>query len=119
MTPEIEEKKTYLLHWMYDFIEDIEEDDEPAYHKSDVEQCDQIVTAFINSVNESKESSDLSWLSSRIEQLVMQLNEINNTLDKQLIETNQREDLCALIELVISHCGHQPQGDITEKWRQW
>lgn len=116
MTQEIQEKKKYLLHWMYDFIED---DEEPAYLKKDVEEFDEILSSFIKEVAQSPHRSDLSWVYSMVEALVKYLNELNLKHAHQLIETHQREDICALIDLVVKHAGHQFQGDITENWRQW
>ena len=116
MIQEIEEKKTYLLYWMYDFIED---DDEPAYLKKDVEEFDQIITSFISEVNKNGRDSDFSWLSSKVEALVKTLNLLNAKHENQLIETDQREDICALIRLVMAHAGHACEEDITEAWREW
>jgi len=116
MNDKIEEKKKYLLHWMYDFIED---DDEPAYFIEHVEECDQVLTSFIYNIANSSKSSDFSWVSSQVQTLVKTLNILNLKLDHQLIETDQREDICALIELVIQHAGHEYKEDITEEWREW
>jgi hypothetical protein len=116
MTLQIEEKKKYLLHWMYDFIEG---DDEPAYFKADVEEFDQVTSAFIKEVNESSKHTDFSWISARVEALVKSLNELNMKHAHQLIETHQREDICALINLVIENAGHECTEDITQAWREW
>lgn len=116
MNAEIEEKKKYLLHWMYDFIED---DDEPAYLKKDVDECDEILTAFINDVADSAQKTDFSWISTQVERLVKTLNMINEKHEHQLLETHQREDFCALIRLVIKQAGHAFEDDLTEQWREW
>jgi len=116
MNSEIEEKKKYLLHWMYDFIED---EDEPAYLKKDVDECDGILTSFINEVDGSESKVDFLWVSSKVESLVKTLNQLNEKHEHQLIETHQREDLCALILLVIQTAGHDCEDDITEQWREW
>lgn len=118
MNAEIEEKKKYLLHWMYDFIAD-EDEEEPAYQKKDVEECDQILTAFINAVASSEHKADFSWISSQVERLVKTLNMLNEKHEQQLIETHQREDLCALISLVVQNAGHVCDDDITAQWREW
>lgn len=118
MNAEIEEKKKYLLHWMYDFIAD-EDEEEPAYQKKDVEECDQVLTAFINTVANSEHKADFSWISSQVERLVKILNMMNEKHEHQLLETHQREDFCALISLVITHAGHDYEEDITEQWREW
>ena len=118
MTSKIEEKKKYLLHWMYDFIED---DDEPAYQASDVEAFDQIISSFILTVltADSEQKQNFEWISGQIENLVRTLNTLNKKHDSVLIETDQREDICALIDLVIEATGHISVGDITKTWREW
>ena len=116
MNNEIEEKKQYLLHWMYDFIED---DDEPAYLKKDVEEFDQIISLFIDDVSKSSHRSDFSWVLSQVEALVKKLNQLNLKHEHQLIEADQREDICALIDLVIKSAGHDGEGNVTEQWREW
>jgi len=116
MKSEILEKKAYLLHWMYDFIED---DDEPAYLASDVLECDKILTDFINTLSESASKSDYLWVISQVESLVKTLNVVNAKHLNQLIETDQREDICALIDLVIQNAGHSAEQDITQQWREW
>jgi hypothetical protein len=116
MNAAIEEKKKYLLHWMYDFIED---DDEPAYLAKDVDECDDILTAFINTIDSSEEKSNFSWISTQVERLVKTLNMINEKHENQLLETHQREDFCALISLVIQAAGHDYKDDLTEQWREW
>ncbi|MCJ8340318.1 MAG: hypothetical protein MJK10_17780 [Pseudomonadales bacterium] len=116
MTSEILEKKEYLLHWMYDFIED---DDEPAYLASDVLECDKVLTKFINTLSESATKSDYAWVVCQVEAVVKALNVLNAKHANQLIETDQREDICALIALVIQNAGHGVEQDITEQWREW
>ncbi|KZY29120.1 MULTISPECIES: hypothetical protein [unclassified Oleiphilus] len=116
MNSTIKEKKDYLLHWMYDFIED---DEEPAYLAQHVEECDQLITAFIHDVTSNHQNNDFSWVSTQIESLVKKLNDLNFKLDHQLIETDQREDICALIKLVVQSAGHEYSEDITERWRTW
>ena len=116
MKPEIKEKKTYLLHWMYDFIED---DDEPAYLPQHVEECDQLLTCFINEVANNSKRSEFFWVSQQIEQLIKQLNELNFKLDHQLIESDQRDDICDLITLVVKDAGHAFNEDLSERLNIW
>jgi len=116
MKSEILEKKTYLLHWMYDFIED---DDEPAYLASDVLECDKVLTDFIDTVSGSSSHTDYAWVVSQVEAVVKELNVLNAKHAAQLIETDQREDICALIDLVMQNAGHKIEEDITEQWREW
>ena len=116
MNAKIAEKKKYLLHWMYDFIDD---DDEPAYLKQHVEECDQLLTTFIKDVLSEDQNTEFSWVAKQVERLVRALNDLNLKLDHQLIEADQREDICALIVLVMKDAGHRYDGDISEQWRQW
>jgi hypothetical protein len=116
MKSKIKEKKDYLLHWMYDFIED---DDEPAYLPQHVEECDQLLTSFIDEVANNANKSDYSWLTSRIEQLIKQLNELNFKLDHQLIESDQRDDISDLLKLVVEDAGHHYKEDLSANLQVW
>ena len=101
---------------MYDFIED---DAEPAYLASDVLECDKVLTEFINTLSESAAKSDYAWVVCQVEAVVKSLNVLNAKHASQLIETDQREDICALIALVMQNAGHSVEQDITEQWREW
>lgn len=116
MNSNIEETKKRLLYWMIDFILD---DDDPSYTKEDVAECDSIITNFISEVDNSSKKSDYSWVVSKVKTLVLLLNAFNEKHDYTIIETDQREDICALIALVIENAGHKINHDITEEWREW
>jgi hypothetical protein len=63
MNDKIETTKKDILHWMIEFIED---DDEPPYRKSDVEECDSMLSDFIVAVARSEEKSNFQWWSQRL-----------------------------------------------------
>lgn len=116
MKPEIKEKKAYLLHWMYDFIED---DDEPAYLPQHVAECDQLLSSFITDISGSAQKSDYSWICDQVKQLVAQLNTLNFKLDHQLIESDQRDDIRDLLKLVVEDAGHTFQEDLIDALQIW
>ena len=113
---QLEEQKKEILHWMYDFIEGEEDSD---YSKSDVLECDHLLTNFISDTMTSSNRYELDWISIQIKELVLKLNELNERCDECLIETDQREGICELIFTVMSKCGHSIDSDITEEWREW
>ncbi|WP_027858465.1 hypothetical protein [Marinobacterium jannaschii] len=116
MNAEIEATKKDVLYWMLEFIED---DDEPPYSKSDVEECGAILSSFIEAVERSDEKADFQWVKSKVKELVLVLNDFNEKHDHTIIETDQRESICDLISQVIVNAGHQVAEDITEEWREW
>ena len=55
-----------------------------------------------------------------VKKTILRLNELNEEVDGSLIETDQREYLCKLIDLAAGHAGLESSADdITYKWREW
>ncbi len=50
---------------------------------------------------------------------VLALNELNYFCDQTLIETDERENICALILTAANAVGLQSDEDITQEWREW
>ena len=51
--------------------------------------------------------------------VIIRLNELNERCDECLIETDQREQICEFIDLVLSRASISVDGDVTEEWREW
>ncbi len=95
MNTKIEDTKRHLLHWMIEYIKD---DENPPYTKKDVAECDTILTKFISEVDASPKKADYKWVVSKVKELVLTLNSFNEKHDCSIIETDQREDICALMK---------------------
>ena len=116
MNTEIEKAKKEVFHWMLEYILD---DNTPPYTKKDVDEFDSIVTKFINEVSVSNERTSIIWITDKIKQLTINLNDFNEKHDHSIIETDQREGICELIDQILISCGHEIEEDITEEWREW
>jgi hypothetical protein len=54
-----------------------------------------------------------------VKDLVLKLNALNDRCQGSLIETDQREDICELIESSLTQASIPFEGDVTEEWREW
>ena len=80
---------------------------------------DRLVQNLVSAGEGATEQSKLEFL----HQAVNELNTLNEE-DESLIETGEREDLCALVNLVTVACGLDPKkyGDgegPASEWRDW
>jgi len=84
-----------------------------------VDKCDRALTEFLDKLSK-KDGEDNDWIIETVKSTVLKLNKINNACDGGLIETDQREDICQLIQLATQQAGLKTnQPDITEEWRNW
>lgn len=112
MKMEIEER---ILASMYEYIEDFEGD--TPYTEENVKECGVILEKFVSHLEDVK--SDEKTILACIKITVEELNELNKRLNEELIETEQREDLCEFILEVAINAGLKAEEDITEEWREW
>lgn len=116
MNSEIEATRQRISYWMLEYIKD---NDDPPYTSADVDECYDMLGSFIEGVVNSDRKTDFDWIASEVKKLVLALNEFNEKNDHTIIETDQREGICALIDQVITCAGHSATEDITEEWREW
>lgn len=103
-----------IEHWMLDFIDG---EDDAEYAPSDVKKCIELLKSFENSMMSGSHDFDTSL--QLVKNLVLALNKLNKDCDECLIETDQREGICEFIDSVLTHCGFEFDGDVTEEWREW
>ena len=93
---------------------------DPGYSEDDVEVCARILDEYLSSVLVPSIRGDSSGIMSAVEVAVLALNELNERCDGGLIETEQREGICALIIGAAAEAGLVSAAyDITEAWRAW
>lgn len=117
MNAELVKQKDQILYWMYDYIEDDEDDTD--YSSEDVKKCDSILIEFLTSIELSDQNNDIEWVFNQVKECVLKLNNLNETCDEALIETDQHEGICELIFNTLKLYGHSIDGDMTEEWREW
>ena len=98
-----------------DVDEDDDENEPPPYTAADVDACLAIVDTYLQKVDRTPTKRVLPLLRATVEQL----NSLNTSCNGVLIETDQREDLCAILCRAARNAGVQKKGDLTEPWRDW
>ena len=100
--------------------EDYDPDFDAGYKQSDVNKCDKALTDFLLKLAKADGKKNKDWIIETTKSTVFKLNKINAECDCCLIETDQREDICQLVQLATQQAGLvTKQTDITEEWREW
>lgn len=105
--------KDSILDSMRGFVADM---DEPYYPLEKVDECGRIIDDFLAAMARARGEAAIL---AEVEKTVLALNTLNDECDGALIETDQREELCELIEDAANAAGLETNGDITERWREW
>ena len=106
-----------ILDLMLEFMEDCGEDAD--FTREDVEKCGEILTHYLESLA-ALAAPDNQQIMGCVEQVVLALNELSEETDYSMIETDERESICELIQTSAVECGLQdPADDVTEQWREW
>lgn len=101
---------------MLSYMEDVEE---CGYTAADVEECKLLLNSYLDELATMKDPAD-DEIMEQVKNLVLSLNELNEKLDYTLIETEQREAICEIVQTSATDCGLQEyDDDITEEWREW
>lgn len=123
-----ERKHKSVLRSMIEYMnpeedEDYDENDEEfdyevEYTQKDIDKCGEILDNFIEDLKNSNKDEKLIIKS--VKKVILELNKLNDKCEGELIETDQREDLCQFIEDASIVAGlTKPEYDITEEWREW
>lgn len=109
----LEELRSSLLAGMREYMEDAD----VSYGEADVVQCAAILEAHVRELaNATTEKDALA----KLRDTALRLNELNKRCDGKLIETDQREDICAfLIRAAVLRGFNAAEADQTEQWREW
>ena len=101
-----------LKKGMIDYISD-----DTVYTEQDVDICMNILYEYLDGIATSKTKEDGMTF---VKHAVLQLNELNGKCEDELIETDQREDICEIITIAGNLLGYNDRGDdITQEWREW
>ncbi|PPK87170.1 hypothetical protein CLV84_0105 [Neolewinella xylanilytica] len=111
--PEIKEIQARLERGMIDYIKAAQ----PAYDRSDVVNCMQLITVYLDEIEQAESREQAMNL---VKRTVLSLNDLNEKCEDELIETDQREDIAEIIILAAHLKGFNASDeDITEEWRAW
>jgi hypothetical protein len=118
---EILELKQRLIAGMVSYMEfERTGGGDPCYSQADIDRCDQIIDGFLTRLASAPEGDKNEFILETVKATVFSLNQLNKDCNLTIIETDQREDLCALIILAAKNAGLASiNGDITYQWREW
>lgn len=105
---------------MYSYAKECKSDgDDCGYSPRHIRKCKKILQIYLNHLGKMTAPTD-GAIMTEVEKTVLALNRLNKKTGYALIETDEREAIAEFIQTVAVAFGLQePDGDITEEWREW
>lgn len=101
-----------LIKGMIDFM-----DEDTGYNQSHVDECGRILDDYLEAISIAENKETATGIT---KSTVQKLNELNEQSGEELIETDQREQICEMIILAGHLKGFNgADEDVTEDWREW
>ena len=91
---------------------------EAGYSGSDIGECGRILDEYLAKLAGAEHGDDAT-VRDAAQEAVIALNLLNARCNGHLVETDQREQLCELIQRAAAEVGVGAGEDITEPWREW
>ena len=105
-----------VIHPMKAFLNDW---DDCGFTKKDIDKCEALLLSYLTALAAMTNPSDREIMK-QVKKLVLALNKLNEKADYCLLETDEREAICELIQISAVDCGlTEYDDDITEEWREW
>jgi hypothetical protein len=93
---------------------------EAGYTQEHVTECGRILDEYLEALEDLPDGGTDESILAQVKATLIQLNHLNDRCLGNLIETDQREQLCALIQGAAEEAGlESDESDITEEWREW
>ena len=90
-----------------------------GFTEKDVRKCEKILSDYLVSLEKLSTPSDKTIMSI-VKKAVLALNKLNENTDYSLLETDEREAICEIMQAAAVECGlKDADDDITEEWREW
>lgn len=90
-----------------------------GYSKADILRCRKLLDGFVAGMDKLGAPAAEDAILAEVETIVLALNKLNDECGHALIETTQRQDLCALILTAARQAGLAGEEDVTASWREW
>jgi len=88
-----------------------------SYSEDDIDKCRDILTSHAEALELVTDRASALEL---VKSTVIRLNRLNEDAGQDLIETDQREEICCFIIKAGAIMGFNSEGeDVTEQWREW
>ena len=108
---------TELSHSIRSYMEDCGEDCD--FTEKDVQECVKILTGYLSALENMNPPTDKEIMK-EVEKAVLAINELNEKTGYSMIETDERERICEILQESALACGLQTDSDdITEDWREF
>lgn len=96
----------------------MKEDEDCGYEERHVNRLNNILVSYLSALKNISPADDAK-IKELVKNTVLQINELEEDTDHVMIETDEREDICALINSAAVASGYSTDEDITEEWREW
>jgi hypothetical protein len=90
-----------------------------GYTQKHIDSCAKIIDEFFASLEGMGERKNEETITAIVKSVVVKLNKLNAKSEGNLLETDQREDLCDLVLCAAKQAGLESNEDVTEEWREW
>jgi hypothetical protein len=88
-----------------------------GYTEAHVEECRLLLEEHLDAISRAKDATIAKQCA---RSTVLKLNELNEKAEHELIETDQREQICEYIIRAGALLGFNGENeDVTEEWREW
>ena len=89
-----------------------------GYTLKHIDRCAAITRDFLETLS-ALPKGQTAKIIAEVKRVVLKLNKLNESCGGALIETDQREELCQLIQTAANKAGLKADEDITAEWREW
>jgi len=89
-----------------------------GYRRKHIDRCAAITRDFVEKLS-TVPKGQTAKIAEEVKRVVVKLNKLNASCGGALIETDQREDLCRLIQTAAYNSGLRSDQDVTAEWREW
>jgi hypothetical protein len=115
----VRQLRTDTLEGMREYLAGVlDSGGEPGYTGADIGECGRIVDACLAGIARA-DKGDEAAVTAAVREATLALNELNARCNHHLIETDQREHLCALFGQAAIARGVGSGEDLTAPWREW
>ena len=117
---ELIELKDDIIASMVSYMKKDNQQDFDDYCQENIDDCENILSNYLTNVLAPAIHGNTEHIMAIVKNAIMSLNDLNLICNESLIETDQREGICNLINSAARLAGlSSDYDDITEEWREW